>query len=96
MSGTLSVCIPLMNVTIRGEVRELKSPINLTVEIGKDGNYIVSNNDFHFLAVAPTIREALENINEEFAGNWEAYVEEEEFKLTTGALKFREKLLGCI
>lgn len=85
-----------MNVKIRGEIRELKSPINLSVEIDDDRDYIVFNNDFNFLAGAPTLEKALKDINEEFAGNWEAYVEEEEFKLTKGALKFREKLLGVV
>ncbi len=85
--------IPLMYAKIHGEIRELKNPIDLSVEF-EDGDYIIYNNDFHLLVIAPDLKEALEEINDELAANWEDYVERDASDLTKGALEFREKLRG--
>jgi len=85
--------IPLMYVKIHGEIREVKNPIDLSVEF-EDGDYIIYNNDFHLLVVAPDLKEAMQEINYELAANWEDYVERDAGDLTKGALEFRENLRG--
>jgi len=54
--------IPLQYVKIKGTIRELSNLIDLSFEI-EDGEYIIHNNEYHLLVVAPDLRKGLKEIN---------------------------------
>lgn len=65
-------------------------PINLIFE---NDIYIAYNDDLGLLVAAPSMRAAIEGINEEFVILWSEYAEVEEHELTDGAKNFRDKLI---
>lgn len=83
--------IPLLYVKIKGTIRELRNPIDLSFEV-EDGEYIIYNNEYHLLVVAPDLRNGLKEINNQFEENWNDYVNRMESELTPGALQFRNIL----
>jgi len=85
--------IPLQYVKIKGIIRELCNPIDLSFEI-EDGEYLIYNNECHLLVVAPDLRKGLKEINVQFEENWNDYVDQKEGELTPGALHFRNTLLS--
>ena len=85
--------IPLLYVKIKGTIRELINPIDLSFEI-EDGEYIIYNNEYHLLVVAPDLRKGLKEINSQFEENWNDYIDQMECELTPGALHFRNTLLS--
>jgi len=85
--------IPLLYVKIEGTIRELINPIDLSFEV-EGGEYILYNNEFHLLVVAPDLRKGLQEINAQFEENWNDYIDQKESELTPGALHFRNTLLS--
>lgn len=83
--------IPLLYVKIKGTIRELRNPIDLSFEV-VEGEYILYNNEYHLLVVAPDLRKGLKEINVQFEENWNDYVDQMECELTPGALHFRNIL----
>ena len=89
--GVLPCHIPLLYVKIKGTIRELRNPIDLSFEV-VEGEYIIYNNEYHLLVVAPDLRKGLKEINVQFEENWNDYVDQMESELTPGALHFRNML----
>ncbi len=85
--------IPLQYVKIKGAIRELDNPIDLSVEV-EDGEYIIYNNEYHLLVVAPDLRFGLSEITLQFEENWTDYVDQKESELTIGALHLRNALVS--
>jgi hypothetical protein len=83
--------IPLQFVKIKGTIRELRNPIDLSFEL-LEGEYIIYNIEYHLLVVAPDLRKGLKEINVQFEENWNDYVDQMECELTPGALHFRNIL----
>ena len=83
--------IPLQYVKIKGTIRELCNPIDLSIVV-EDGEYIIYNNEYHLLVVAPDLRNGLKEINAQFEENCNDYLDQKESELTTGALSFRNTL----
>jgi len=92
MTKMLPMKITFTYVKHSGKTHKLKYPIILDVEIDDDEKYILFNNQFKLLAVAPTLGEGITAINNEFNQIWETYVMCKKIELTDGGLKFREKL----
>jgi len=68
-------------------------PIDLIFE---NDIYIAHNDDLGLLVAAPSMKEAIEGINEEFVILWSEYVEVAEHELTDGAKNFRDKLIKLV
>lgn len=85
--------IPLQYVKINGTIRELHNPIDISFEV-EDGEYIIYNNEYHLLVVAPDLYRGLKEINVQFEENWNDYIDRAENELTPGALHFRNSLLS--
>jgi len=68
-------------------------PIDLIFE---DDIYIAYNDDLGLLVAAPSMKAAIEGINEEFVILWSEYVEVAEHELTDGAKNFRDKLIKLV
>jgi hypothetical protein len=68
-------------------------PIDLIFE---NDIYIAYNDDLGLLVAAPSMKEAIEGINEEFVILWSEYAEVEEHELTDGAKNFRDKLIKLV
>ncbi|MCX6701340.1 MAG: hypothetical protein NTV68_15710 [Methanomicrobiales archaeon] len=85
--------IPLQYVKINGTIRELRNPIDLSFEV-EDGEYIIYNNEYHLLVIAPDLRKGLKEINNQFEENWNDYIDQNDSGLTPGALHFQKTLLS--
>ena len=84
--------VPLIYVRIQGIIRELKRPIEISIEM--DGEeYILYNHEYRLLAAAPDISRGLKDIVDEFEENWDDFVLQDESTLLAGALDLKEKLL---
>ena len=84
--------VPLIYVRIQGIIRELRHPIEISIEI--DGEeYILYNHEYRLLAAAPDISRGLKDIVDEFEENWDDFVLQDESTLLAGALDLKEKLL---
>jgi len=87
--------IPLQYVKIKGTIRELSNPIDLVIEAeGED--YLIYNNEYHLLVVAPDLRRGLREINSQFEENWNDYIDRNEDDLTPGARSFRQRLRSLL
>lgn len=75
--------------------RQLKESI-LVDTVFENEQYIVSNEDFGLLAVAPSLKLAVEEIQDELAVLWAEYVNAEEQGLTEGAKQLRRKLIELV
>jgi hypothetical protein len=91
--GNLPGHIPLQYVKIKGTIRELCNPIDLSFEVENE-EYIIYNNEYHLLVVAPDLHKGLKEINVQFEENWNDYIDQNEGELTPGALHFRNTLLS--
>ncbi len=91
--GVLQGNIPLQYVKLKGNIRELHCPIYLSIEV-EDGEYVIYNNEYHLLVVAPDLGEGLKEINLQFEENWIDYVEKKESELTQGTIRFRKSLVS--
>ncbi len=87
--------IPLFHVRIRDTIHSLDHPIELSCERDNE-DFILYNHEFHLLATAPNLHEALVEITNEFEENWKDYVEQDIHKLSSGAQMFRQKLMSLI
>ncbi len=68
-------------------------PIDLIFE---NDIYIAYNDNLGLLVAAPSMKETIEGISEEFVILWSEYVEIEEDELTDGAKNFRDKLIKLV
>jgi hypothetical protein len=80
-------------VKLKGIVHELRDPIDLSFEV-EDGEYIIYNNEFHLLVVAPDLRRGLKEINTQFEENWNDYIDQKESELMPDAIHFRNSLMS--
>ncbi len=84
--------VPLIYVRIQGIIRELRHPIEISIEM--DGEeYILYNHEYRLLVTAPDISRGLKDIVDEFEENWDDFVLQDESILLAGALDLKEKLL---
>ncbi len=83
--------IPLTQITFRNTSRLLKDPLILEVQYESD-EYILSNEPFHLLVTAPSLRQAIKEIEDEVVDLWKEYVEVDPNTLTKDAIEFRSKL----
>ncbi len=87
--------IPLLYVRIHDTIHTLADPIDLSCERDNE-DFILYNHEFHLLATAPNLHEALVEITDEVEENWKDYVEQDIHKLSSGAQMFRQKLISLI
>lgn len=87
--------IPLFHVRIHDTIHTLSDPIELSCE-RDDEDFILYNHEFHLLATAPNLHDALVEITDEFEENWKDYVEQDIHKLSSGAQMFRQKLISLM
>lgn len=87
--------IPLIHVRINGVIRELKHPIEISVEMD-EGEYILYNNEYRLLVVAPDLSEGLKDIIDEFEENWNDFVLQDESALLGGARDLRRKFIALV
>lgn len=87
--------IPLIHVRINGVIRELKHPIEITVEMD-EGEYILYNHEYRLLVVAPDLSEGLKDIIDEFEENWNDFVLQDEGALLGGARDLRRKFIALV
>ena len=85
--------LPLDKVRIKGRYSDLKEPVLLDVSFEGD-QYWVSNDKFHLRGFGPSLKSAIEDLNEEIATLWEDYVEVGLEELSEDALDFRKELLS--
>ena len=84
--------VPLIYVRIQGIIRELRRPIEISIET--DGEeYILYNHEYRLLVTAPDLSRGLKDIVDEFEENWDGFVLQDESTLLAGALDLKEKLL---
>ncbi len=84
---------PLKEVKLKGRVRELKTPLQLKVDY-YDEEYVVTNRDIGLRVISKTMKEALEEINEQIDILWSAYVEADISRMNAGAKELRKKLVS--
>lgn len=87
--------MPLIHVRINGVIRELKHPIEISVEMD-EGEYILYNHEYRLLVVASDLSEGLKDIIAEFEENWNDFVTQDESRLFGGALAMRRKLVALV
>ncbi len=87
--------IPLIYVRIQGAIRELKHPIEISVEMD-EGEYILYNHEYRLLVVASDLSEGLKDIIDEFEENWNDFVLQDESALLGGARDLRKKLIALV
>ncbi|MBR1368243.1 MAG: hypothetical protein D5R96_07750 [Methanocalculus sp. MSAO_Arc2] len=87
--------IPLWYVRIRDTIHTLDPPIELSCERDNE-DFILYNHEYHLLASASNLHEALVEITDEFEENWKDYVEQDIHKLSPGAQLFRQKLISLL
>jgi hypothetical protein len=87
--------IPLIHVRINGVIRELKHPIEISVEMD-EGEYILYNHEYRLLVVAPDLSEGLKDIIDEFEENWNDFVLQDESALLGGARDLRRKFIALV
>ncbi|MEN6513685.1 hypothetical protein [Methanoculleus sp.] len=87
--------IPLIYVRIRGVIRELRHPIEISIEMD-EGEYIMYNHEYRLLVVASDLSLGLKDIIDEFEENWNDFVLQDENTLLGGALVLREELLSLV
>ena len=83
--------ITLSKINFRDQVRSLKVPLIFNVQY-EDDQYIIANDLLHLLVTSPSLKEAVRDIEEEFAELWKEYVEVNPGTLTKDAIEFRSKL----
>jgi hypothetical protein len=87
--------IPLIHVRINGVIRELKHPIEISVEMD-EGEYILYNHEYRLLVVASDLSEGLKDIIDEFEENWNDFVLQDESALLGGARDLRRKFIALV
>jgi hypothetical protein len=85
--------LPLDKVRIKGGYRDLKEPILLDVTY-EDDQYWVSNDKFRLRGFGPSLKVAIEDLNEEIETLLDDYVEVGLEELSADALDFRKELLS--
>ena len=85
--------LPLDKIRINGRYRDLKEPLLLDVSY-EDDLYWVSNDTFRLRGFGPSLKVAIEDLNEEIATLWDDYVEVGLEELSADALDFRKELLS--
>jgi hypothetical protein len=85
--------LSLDKIRMKGRLLNLKEPILLEV-IYEDDRYWISNDKFHLRGYGPTLKTAIEDLNEEIEILWEDYVETSLEQLSMDALDFRKQLIA--
>jgi hypothetical protein len=83
--------LPLQEFNFKNRRIFLKEPILLDVQFEAD-EYILTNDLFHLLATASSLKRGIQAIEEELAALWDEYVEANPDTLTQDAIEFRSKL----
>jgi len=87
--------VPLIHVRIHGVIRELKHPVEISIEMD-EGEYIMYNHEYRLLVVASDLSEGLKDIIDEFEENWNDFVLQDETALSGGALDLKKKFLSLV
>jgi hypothetical protein len=83
--------IQLKQILFRKTLRIFKDPLIFEVQYESD-EYILSNEPFHILVVAPSLKQAIKEIEDEVNVLWEEYVDVDTKALTKDAIEFRSNL----
>ncbi len=83
--------IPLQEINFKNSRVFLNEPIILDVQYERD-EYILSNDSFHLIATASSLKQGIQEIEEELAALWKEYVDADPGTLTQDALELRTKL----
>lgn len=83
--------IPLQEINFKNSRVFLSEPIILDVQYEMD-EYILSNDQFHLIATASSLKLGIKEIEEELAALWNEYVEVDPGTLTRDAIELRLKL----
>ena len=86
--------LPLSDVKIGSKLLNLKELIYLDVVYEND-NYILSNDKFHLRVEEPSLKAAMEEINNEIEVLWEDYAEASLEELSQDALDLRKELISA-
>jgi hypothetical protein len=77
-----------------GNINKLTHSLEILVEYEDESeSYIISNEEFKLLAIAPNLKEGMEEINEELIVMYKEYVNEDISNLTESAIQLRKQLL---
>ncbi len=77
-----------------GNIKKFTHPLKIFAEYEDESDsYIITNEEFKLLAVAPNLKVGMEEINEELKILYEEYVNEDISNLTESAVQLREQLL---
>ena len=83
--------IPLQEINFKNSRVFLNEPIILDVQYERD-EYILSNDSFHLIATASSLKQGIQEIEEELAALWKEYVDADPGTLTQDALELCTKL----
>jgi hypothetical protein len=83
--------LPLQEINFKNRRITLNEPVLLDIQFESD-EYILTNESFHLLATASSLKLGIREIEEELAGLWDEYVEVDSDTLTQDAIEFRSKL----
>ena len=84
----------LREILLDGEVRKLRFPIPLVLNIAENGFVQLANTEYAILVSCETMQEALETAGYQFADNLLEYTDES--PMTDDAREFGQKLLSCV
>jgi len=87
--------LPLSEIAFKNSRILLKQPLILEVQFDHD-EYILSHDDLPLLVSAPSLRQGIREIEEEFTSLWDEYVEVDPDTLTKDAVELRSKLIALI
>ena len=84
----------LREIPLDGEVRKLRFPIPLVLNIAENGFVQLANTEYAILVSCETMHEALETAGYQFADNLLEYTDDA--PMTADAREFGQKLLACV
>jgi hypothetical protein len=87
--------LPLHEIAFKNSRVLLKEPLILEVQYEND-EYILSNDSFHLLSSASSLKQGIREIEEEFTSLWDEYAEVDPDSLTKDAVELRSKLIALI
>jgi hypothetical protein len=87
--------LPLQEINFKNRRVLLKEPIVLDIQFETD-EYILSSDQLHLLATASSLKQGIQDIEEELATLWKEYVEVDIRTLTKDAIEFRSKLRSLL
>lgn len=83
--------IPLKEINFRNDLIHLSEPLILDVQYEMD-EYILSNDLFHLIATSSSLKQGIQEIEEEITTLWKEYIEADPGTLTQDAMELRSKL----